>query len=95
MVIVASRAVRIFIFLLLLVAYPTSYVFGSECSFLCVTLVHVNVHAYFRPHRKISPCVDLKNYNVQFQVFKTMQGAHGWIGPWLPITFLERKEYVK
>ena len=30
-------------------------------------------------------CVDLrshrKNYSIQLQVFKTMQGIHGWIGP--------------
>ena len=36
-------------------------------------------------YRKISPCVDLrsrrKNYNVRLQVFKTMQGAYGWIAP--------------
>ena len=36
----------------------------------------------FKKGGKISPCVDLinkgKNYSVQ--VFKTMQGVHGWIG---------------
>ena len=34
-------------------------------------------------HIKISPCVDLRGSrkNNRVNVFETMQGVHGWIGP--------------